>query len=58
MLLTLKPATEIKFAELMITHRQPCYQACRNPLSPTTEFMPIYLVPSKLLTVVKNLFCA
>jgi hypothetical protein len=57
-LLILRPVTDVKFAELMTAHCPLFCQACRNPLSLITESTLIFLALSKLLTVVRNLFCA
>jgi len=44
-LLILRPVTDVKFAKLATAHHPLFYQACRNPLSLTTDSKLIFLAP-------------
>jgi hypothetical protein len=55
---TSKHATGVKFAELTTTLRQLYFPACPNLQNLTKGYTPIFLDPSKRLTMAKSLFCA
>jgi hypothetical protein len=55
---TYKPATDVKFAALMTVHPPLSCPAFRNPRNPTNAYTLTFLVPSKRLTVARNLFSA